>query len=515
MRIKDTYKNWSLKKHVRKFGSKNNGYFNYFDKKWFVEHQRILIFLLNNSLLKYWFRFVLRIHKDCKFSEYIDKIEPNTYRVKLNANTFRSDFRTHNKFSKRIYYGFYLVWWTLHLLDWIIQRTYNPEFSFGFDTLTAYPDAGSGNTTVDGAVYIFSALSTYSTLRNAATGATGDALESYWVALNADVNANTFAALIRYIMLFDSSSLSSSATISAAAISLYDAYSKETQLGSPSYHVVSSAPASDNALAAGDYDSLGETSFGSIANASITAGHYNAFSLNSSGIGNISLTSISKFGLRDDWDINNSFGGTWTDSGRSRWKFFHADQTGTSYDPELVVTYTTEVIEQIAGTAAGAATAEMKLTAVKKMVMSAAGAAAAEMNLQVGNFLPLGVAQCAATAEMKLTAEKKMTLTSAGGSSASLKLTAEKKMSLSSAGVGYAVAHVGVYIGLAGSSAGAAAAEMNLLEANYMQMPSNGNSTAEMKLSVIRKLKGASAGNASAVSDLRLGTHVLTLENSE
>lgn len=51
------------------------------------------------------------------------------------------DFRTHDKFSKRLYYAFYPLWWTLHQWDTLFANNFAPQLNFGFDTLTAYPDA--------------------------------------------------------------------------------------------------------------------------------------------------------------------------------------------------------------------------------------------------------------------------------------------------------------------------------------------------------------------------------------
>jgi hypothetical protein len=152
MKLWGKYISWKHKRHIKKFGSKHIGYFNMFDKEWFEKHQSKLTFLLNHWLFKYYFRFSMRIHKSCKFNEYIDKIETHTFRVSLAENKYRSEFYTDNKFSKRMYFAYRPIWWMLHFLDWLIQRTINPEFSFGFDTLTVSPQHGNNLTTCDGYV---------------------------------------------------------------------------------------------------------------------------------------------------------------------------------------------------------------------------------------------------------------------------------------------------------------------------------------------------------------------------
>lgn len=69
-------------------------------------------------------------------------------------------------------------------------------------------------------------------------------------------------------------------------------------------------------------------------------GGYNNFTLDANGIANVSLTGISKFWTRLNWDTDNSFGGTWSSNKSSYYNSYLADQTGTSNDPKLTITYT-------------------------------------------------------------------------------------------------------------------------------------------------------------------------------
>src|SRR3990167_6904029 len=57
-------------------------------------------------------------------------------------------FRTHDKYSKRLYFAFKPLWYILHALDWAMldRIEYAARFSFGFSTLTQYPGSiGAGN----------------------------------------------------------------------------------------------------------------------------------------------------------------------------------------------------------------------------------------------------------------------------------------------------------------------------------------------------------------------------------
>src|ERR1051325_3574255 len=160
--------------------NKNIGPYLAFSKEWFKRHQKVLLILLNWPVVKYWFRWVMRIHSwDCPTSEKIAEIGPNYFvyaqviehvscerfaklsfknrkphcKIKCKGNhpilTRTADFRSHPKFAKRLYYAFRPVWWAMHIWDLAADR-FIPRLSFGFDTLTAFPDAGTGVTAVDG-----------------------------------------------------------------------------------------------------------------------------------------------------------------------------------------------------------------------------------------------------------------------------------------------------------------------------------------------------------------------------
>ena len=344
MSIRNQYRNWRLRKHVEKFGSKNNGHFNYFNREWFEEYQTTLIFLLNHWLLKFWFRWILRIHKDCKFDEVIDKIEPHTYRIKVGENTYRSDFRTHQKFSKRIYYAFRPYWYLLHSLDWLIQRTIASEFSFGFDTLTVYPDAHPETNSYSGNMRNDNVNTSTTTLWNDVRSGTGNLYvvdselrigypEHYY---DVDIYRLT---MYKSWLTFDTSALSN-ATVTAAVISLYG-YAKYN--GSPSItleqHIVSNTQASNNDLVNSDWGTSGAVSFSSKTYANFSVTSYNDYTLDSNGIANLVLGGVSKFGWRDYNDLVNSvitFSGNKNDSVVAQSSFY----SGTTQDPKLVVTYT-------------------------------------------------------------------------------------------------------------------------------------------------------------------------------
>lgn len=346
MSIRDKYRNWRLRKHVEKFGSKNNGYFNYFNREWFEEHQATLIFLLNHWLLKYWFRWILRIHKDCKFDEVIDEIRPNTYRISLGDNTYRSDFRTHQKFSKRIYYAFRPYWYLLHVLDFVIQRTVCPEFSFGFDTLTTYPDAGSGLTTVDGWAKYLNGYDTFTNMVNGLGNSNNSVTSNDYLSglFAADSGyPNKYYHCYRSLYTFDTSIIGASGVISGAVFSIY-IIALYYGLGNDPNVVIATSPTANNSIQNADFqNAFTSTTPLTDTRLSIQGSTTNAYkdaNFNSSGITVINKTGITRLGLLSGWDFDKSFTGTWVATDRSCFHGAMSDTTGTTQDPKLVVTYT-------------------------------------------------------------------------------------------------------------------------------------------------------------------------------
>ncbi|MDD3302228.1 MAG: hypothetical protein PHN31_01635, partial [Candidatus Gracilibacteria bacterium] len=210
-------------------------------------------------------------------------------------------------------------------------------------TLVVYPDAGHGSSSVDGSAYRGSVDETFANIiAGAGTGRQYSNASNALVRLQASTTTNQFQTNIRSIFTFVTSSLTSAATISDVSLSLYGS-DKGLGVGSPNLHVVASTPASDYDVVNGDYSQLGSTSFGSVTYANFSTSGYNDITLNSSGIANVSKTGVSKFGAKFSWDLDGTFGGTWSSGAYSYLRGYYADQTGTTNDPKLTITYTTVV----------------------------------------------------------------------------------------------------------------------------------------------------------------------------
>ena len=313
-----------------------------FDNLWFQKYQKSLLWFANTD----YGRDVLAINgrKSDVRNNKILAILPNVIGWKEDG-IYRAEFRTHNKFSKRLFYEYNLIWKAMHAWDTRIANLYLPRLNLGFDTLTVYPDPHTETSTVDGRVYRTAVNETFATIIAGAGSGAGDAAADNIVCnLAASTTSNQFAQLIRGIFLFDTSALGLS-EISAAVLSLNGGATelggvKTNGLGEPALHIAASTPASNTALAAADYGNVGGTSFGSVSYANIQAsGSYTNWTLNATGIAAISKTGISKFSLRHSWDITGSFTGTWASGAASHFGFKLAETANTTSDPKLVVTY--------------------------------------------------------------------------------------------------------------------------------------------------------------------------------
>jgi len=209
-------------------------------------------------------------------------------------------------------------------------------------TLTVYPDPDIETTSVDGETSE-SGSQTWATIIAAAGDAkTDDEGTGYFVRIRAAVTLNDFTYLGRPIILFDTSALTAGATISAAVLSIYGLSKEDGPGWSPTYNIYSSAPASNTALAAGDFDSLGSTAFcdSALTYASWTAEAYNDFTFNATGIAAVSKTGITKLGARSaNYDVA-AVAPTWGAGEEATIAAYYADTALTTKDPKLVITYT-------------------------------------------------------------------------------------------------------------------------------------------------------------------------------
>lgn len=310
-----------------------------FGKQWFHKHQRVLRWFANTFIGRY----VLRIHgnRSSVGENKIVLIEPNsiTWIVDKRGGEIelKTEFRTHEKFGKRLFYTFKPFWYLIHGWDMIVNQVI-PKWNLGFDTLTSYPSAGAASP-ADGVVGRNAVDETLATIR-AGAGVYGNPTSSNIaiVLIQGSTTSDQFGNLRRVIAGFDTSSIDDAATISSVVLSFYGT-GQANALGSDDIHICASTPAADDNIVAADFSQLASTSFGSMAYASWSTVAYNDITLNANGISNVSKTGLSKFGARLGWDINNNFTGAWVSSAETRFNSYLADQAGTTNDPKLVVTH--------------------------------------------------------------------------------------------------------------------------------------------------------------------------------
>ncbi len=214
-------------------------------------------------------------------------------------------------------------------------------------TSTFYPNPNTETTSVDGTVQAIGSsfscdLLGFENAHGAGTGSPDDAGVSLYAATlyTDNQDCTDYAEIQRAFILFDTSSLTAAASISSATISIY--ITSKYTLSNDGYdtlHVDATTPTSNTAIQAGDYGNVATVSQSNTTAdvTSLSTGAYTNFTLNSTGLGNISKTGISKYGIREGHDFflvppaSGSISGV---------QFSSADTSGTSQDPKLEVTYT-------------------------------------------------------------------------------------------------------------------------------------------------------------------------------
>lgn len=333
-----------------------------FDKNWFKKRQKQLLWLLNKPIIKLIFRWCMRIRSfDLPINEKITEITPNSYswgnRVVIENGKLKllktTDFRTHNKYSKRVFYAFKPLWAVLHAWDIVIANNLNPAWNLGFDQ-TFYPDANPESTSVDGYVqYYLSTGATWATMHDdtGGTQVNSDGT-TFGVFIQAHGSTN-WTYLKRSYALFDTSAIPDGVTISSATLSIKGTAKADAEGWAPTLNIYSGVPASDTNLVAADYNKaqFGTTAYcdTAITYAGFNTAAYNDFVLNATGIAAIDKAGITKIGIRNvNYDVADT-APSWVATAYFTLYAATADTAGTASDPKLVVA-TLILVEPPAGT---------------------------------------------------------------------------------------------------------------------------------------------------------------------
>lgn len=209
-------------------------------------------------------------------------------------------------------------------------------------TTIARPDPNPETTTVDGFTERSVVDEIFATIRGGAGTSADDSTAGIsFTRVQASTTTNQFQAIRRFVMLYDASAIPDGDNIDSATLDAKSDGIANTLGGTPAVQITTSSPASNTAIVAGDFAvaNFGGTSFGSRNLADLTPAAVFTWTVNGSGLTNISKTGITKWAFRADWDVDNSFGGTWASAADARLDGQQAEAAGTTNDPTLTVTH--------------------------------------------------------------------------------------------------------------------------------------------------------------------------------
>ena len=126
-----------------------------FSPVWFNNHQHKLISLLNHesSYIREYFRYTVGISTDYDRA-LIHSFGRDNFHVYESADKSTGVFYSRKPFAERLYYSYLPIWKMCHIFDTVFANRWFPDLNLGFDTLTSYPQVGSGgsNDTCDGSI---------------------------------------------------------------------------------------------------------------------------------------------------------------------------------------------------------------------------------------------------------------------------------------------------------------------------------------------------------------------------
>jgi len=212
----------------------------------------------------------------------------------------------------------------------------------GAATLTVHPDPNPESTSVDGWASQDTGVAYWDTVHDGSGSVAEDDAVSLYLGISAYGVSAYWWLIRRGFFLFDTSALTSGAAITAAVFSTQVSAKVQTVSGQ-SMSLVLSNPASNTAIAAGDYAIARAGTAKQATDVtldSIVADNHtpNDWTLDATGRGNVSLTGITKLGMRISADQTDT--DPWNGAGVTHLVAVAAETSGTTDDPTLVVTYT-------------------------------------------------------------------------------------------------------------------------------------------------------------------------------
>lgn len=156
------------------------------------------------------------------------------------------------------------------------------------------------------------------------------------------VFANYWYGMRRGIVVFDTSLVPAGAIITSATLSVYGYLKGDDLVIAPDINVYSASPASDTALASGDFDSIGSVALCDtpITYAGFSTAGYNAFALNAAGLAAIDPSGATAIGFRNaNYDVANVEPAKTAVGTKTSYLQFYGVEQGAAFAPKLVVTF--------------------------------------------------------------------------------------------------------------------------------------------------------------------------------
>ena len=278
-----------------------------------------------------------------------------------HGDKFMADFRVGAKWANVIRYRWQEI---RHALERVNEIELSKRTSMllrgqpmlvpaGAATITQYPDPHPENTSVDGQVhrdtgYPSGASETLSTIRSGSgTGANDSGTNGYFQ-LYATTTSDEFFNLCRCIYGFDTSAMGACDIDSATAH--FVGNEGVNNLGTTTIALAGAAPASNTALVAADYNTIGAHGNGTyigygadnlVIGSTWNVGSYSNFTLNAAGEAYIKPLGVTVLAVLLEWDKGNSYSGiSWSSEQVTHQGSLMSENTGTSSDPKLIVNYT-------------------------------------------------------------------------------------------------------------------------------------------------------------------------------
>lgn len=325
-----------------------------FDAAWFARHQRVLLRLLACPIVGRWLRWVLCIRAcDLGYRRRIVAIGPHYYTVAHADGTVTTDVRTHAKYGKRLYYAGLPVWRLAHAWDQWIANPFAPAWNLGFDTLTVYTDPDTGAGVYAGPGWDLPGSVTqngFSNARNSADFNNATSALNYEGAAQIETReSNGIWGIKRGMWGFYLGIPIGS--VESAVFSLYhinDSGANTLNIDpEPRYGVYDFTPADPTRVnGTTDWQACGTTLLSDdiLIGSDVSPELHNQYvshTLNATGRAKVGLLDYFICCMREiDHDVAD-VAPTWTTAFQySRLVCYYADQTGSSTDPKLEITYT-------------------------------------------------------------------------------------------------------------------------------------------------------------------------------